>query len=150
MSVFTSKGTNAISNNATVKFVPNENMLKDSLDYLKYRINHKFDNIGLPCRVFKIINVSDHFCARSHALNCDYMFRFSFQDKKDLEIFEYPLTTCINKPSLNLKIVNENLNKLNEYSIMNNTKMFNDEYNFNVRRHQLEPIKFSNDLKLLY
>lgn len=141
MSVFTGWGTHAISNNALVKFEPNESVLKDTLDYLKYRINHKFDNVGLSLRVFKIFNVANHFCARKHALNCDYMFRFSYEDKKDLEIFEYPFTTCI-KSNLKLSTISENLNKLNKYSLQNNKIMFNDEYNFNVRKHNLEPVKF--------
>lgn len=121
--IYTSKGTSALSNTASFSVASSDCDKTDVIKRLEtgnsekfqHILNNKLRSLKIPIKVYKIESQPEEFCARESALSSSYLFRFHDKDETNLNIFEYPFTTCI-KRSVNFNELQNTISTLNQIS----------------------------------
>ncbi len=94
--VYTTAGTNALVNTATVNL--NIDKRLDSPTTIQYLTNKKLSQKRVPLKVFKVEKVSDEFCPKNAVKNLDYLFRFCLASESNrLSVFDHSVVTCLDE-----------------------------------------------------
>ena len=92
--VYTTAGTSALANTATVKLDLDKCL--DNPSKIQFVVNKKLEKGRVPLKVFKVVKVPDEFCARKDVKSLDYVFRFcQAPDRSRLSVFEHSIVTCL-------------------------------------------------------